>query len=63
MLKIAVPAVLLVMTTAVPLAFAQAALEKDVLKTSAGDLEITFVGHGSLALAFGGKVIHIDPFS
>jgi L-ascorbate metabolism protein UlaG (beta-lactamase superfamily) len=62
MLRIAVPAVLLVMTTAVPLALAQAALEKDVLKTTAGDLEITFVGHGSLVMAFGGKVVHIDPF-
>src|SRR5512144_2871365 len=38
------------------------ALEKDVIKTSAGDLEITFIGHGSLALALGGKVIHVDPY-
>ena len=37
--------------------------EKDVVKTSAGDLEITFVGHGSLVFAFGGKVLHVDPFS
>jgi L-ascorbate metabolism protein UlaG (beta-lactamase superfamily) len=37
--------------------------EKDVVKTSAGDLEITFVGHGSLIFAFGGKVLHIDPYS
>jgi L-ascorbate metabolism protein UlaG (beta-lactamase superfamily) len=37
--------------------------EKDVVKTSAGDLEITFVGHGSLVFAFGGKVIHLDPYA
>ncbi|MBI3986247.1 MAG: MBL fold metallo-hydrolase [Lentisphaerae bacterium] len=41
----------------------QEGLEKDVLKTSAGDLEITFVGHGSLLLAFGGKTLHVDPYS
>jgi L-ascorbate metabolism protein UlaG (beta-lactamase superfamily) len=37
--------------------------EKDVIKTSAGDLEITFVGHGTLIFTVGGKVIHVDPFS
>ncbi len=35
--------------------------EKDVIKTNAGDLEITFIGHGTLMFAFGGKVIHVDP--
>lgn len=62
MLKIALP-VLLVMFLFGSLAFAQGAYEKDVIKTSAGDLEIAFLGHGSLMLTFGGKVIHIDPFS
>lgn len=38
------------------------AFEKDVLTTSAGELEITFVGHGTLILGLGGKVIHVDPF-
>ena len=37
--------------------------EKDIIKTSAGDLAITFIGHGSLMLNFGGKVIHVDPYS
>jgi L-ascorbate metabolism protein UlaG (beta-lactamase superfamily) len=37
--------------------------EKDVIKTTAGNLEITFVGHGSLMMKFGGKVIHVDPYS
>ncbi len=36
--------------------------EQDVIKTSAGNLEITFLGHASLMLAFNGKVIHVDPF-
>jgi len=37
--------------------------EKDVIKTSAGNLEITFIGHGSLGFGFAGKVIYVDPFS
>ena len=36
--------------------------EKDVIKTAAGELEITFLGHGTLMLRFGEKVIHVDPF-
>ena len=35
--------------------------EKDVVKTSAGDLTMTFVGHGTLMFEFNGMVIHIDP--
>jgi L-ascorbate metabolism protein UlaG (beta-lactamase superfamily) len=42
---------------------AQETFEKDVIKTSAGDLEITFIGHGSLMMKFGGKIIHVDPYS
>ena len=37
--------------------------ETDVIQTSAGDLEITFLGHGSLMFTLGEKVIHVDPFS
>ncbi len=37
--------------------------EKDLIKTSGGDLEITFIGHGTLMFGFGGKIIHIDPVS
>ena len=37
--------------------------ETDVIPTSAGDLKITFLGHGSLMLAFNGKNIYVDPFS
>ncbi len=37
--------------------------EEDTFKTSQGDLKITFIGHGTLMFAFGGKIIHIDPVS
>lgn len=36
--------------------------ETDIIQTSSGNLEITFLGHGSLVFAFEGKVIHVDPF-
>jgi len=41
----------------------QEGFKMDTIKTSGGDLEITFIGHGTLMLAFGGKVIHVDPWS
>jgi len=44
-------------------AAAQGNFQTDILKTSQGDLEITFIGHGSLMFTFNGKVIHVDPFS
>ena len=37
--------------------------ESDVLITSAGDVTLTFLGHGTLMLTFEGKCIHVDPFS
>lgn len=36
--------------------------ETDTFSTSRGELEITFLGHGSLMLVWGEKTIHIDPF-
>jgi len=36
--------------------------ETDVIKTSAGEVKITFIGHGSLMFTFAGEVIHVDPF-
>jgi L-ascorbate metabolism protein UlaG (beta-lactamase superfamily) len=39
------------------------ASETETLKTSAGDLKITLVGHGSVMFEFGGKVIHVDPLA
>lgn len=41
--------------------FAQEKFEKDIVKTSAGDLAMTFIGHGTLMFEFKGMVIHIDP--
>ena len=37
--------------------------EKDIFKTSEGDLKITFIGHGSYMFTFNNKVIYIDPWS
>lgn len=34
---------------------------EDTLSTSAGDLVLTFIGHGTLMFRQGGKVIHVDP--
>jgi L-ascorbate metabolism protein UlaG (beta-lactamase superfamily) len=36
--------------------------EKDVIPTSKGNLEITFLGHASLMMAFDGLSIEVDPF-
>ncbi|MBC8432889.1 MAG: MBL fold metallo-hydrolase [Desulfobacterales bacterium] len=44
-------------------AAAQDTFETDSIATSAGDLTITFIGHGTLMFNFGGKVIHVDPWS
>ncbi len=40
---------------------AQTTFQEDVISTSAGDLTITFVGHGTLMFRIGDKVIHVDP--
>jgi len=37
--------------------------ETDIIKTSADNLKITFIGHGTLMFTFGTKIIHVDPFS
>ena len=47
-----------------PILFSAASLsgfQTDTVTTSQGDLEITFIGHGTLMFRFGGKVIHVDP--
>jgi L-ascorbate metabolism protein UlaG (beta-lactamase superfamily) len=43
--------------------FAGNTFETDVVKTAGGKLGITFIGHGTLMFSFGGKIIHVDPFS
>lgn len=40
----------------------QSTFEKDVLNTSSGPVEITFIGHGTLMLSYQGKIIHVDPW-
>lgn len=37
-------------------------LEVDHFSTLDGNLDITFIGHGSLMLNWNGMIIHIDPF-
>jgi len=37
--------------------------DSDLIETSMGDLEITFIGHASLILACAGVTIHVDPWS
>ena len=44
-------------------AAAEQQFETDIIKTSAGDLETTFIGHGSVMFAFDGKTVHVDPFT
>jgi L-ascorbate metabolism protein UlaG (beta-lactamase superfamily) len=39
----------------------QRKFEEDFIKTSKGDLKITFIAHGTLMFTFEGKVIHVDP--
>ena len=41
----------------------EGAMESDTIKTSKGDLIISFLGHGSLMMSWGGKIIHVDPVS
>ena len=41
----------------------QKSFKSDVISTTAGDLEIIFLGHGSLLLNFDKKNIYIDPYS
>jgi L-ascorbate metabolism protein UlaG (beta-lactamase superfamily) len=36
--------------------------ETDLISTFAGDVAITFLGHGSLMMKFNDKIIHVDPF-
>ena len=54
--------IFVIILTALPV-FTQAGFDRDTIKTSAGDLAITLVSHGTLMLEFDGKVIHIDPVS
>jgi len=43
--------------------FGQVTHETDIIDTPEGKLEITFIGHGTLMLKYGTKVIHVDPWT
>lgn len=45
------------------IALAQSQKPVDVIRTDAGDVAITFLGHGTLMLQWSGKVIHVDPWT
>jgi L-ascorbate metabolism protein UlaG (beta-lactamase superfamily) len=44
-------------------AVGQENFEKDLIPVPGRDLEVTFIGHGTLMLLYDGKIIHIDPYS
>jgi L-ascorbate metabolism protein UlaG (beta-lactamase superfamily) len=54
--------VCVLLMTLVTVAVAQEKFETDTIKTPAGDLKITFIGHGTLMFSFQGRIIHVDPF-
>ena len=62
-MRIPSPALGLAIAILAPAAFARAEYETDTIPTSQGDLQITFIGHGTLMFRFDGKVIHVDPVS
>jgi L-ascorbate metabolism protein UlaG (beta-lactamase superfamily) len=46
------------------LAFAaEQKFESDIIKTSRGELVLTFIGHGTIMMSINGMVIHVDPVS
>jgi L-ascorbate metabolism protein UlaG (beta-lactamase superfamily) len=57
--------IFIVMASALAFTIAQAEAKdkyaSDIISTNAGDLKLTFLGHGSLMMAFGGRVIQVDP--
>lgn len=44
-------------------AIAKSSFEKDSLQASEGDIDVTFIGHGTLMFQYNSKVIHVDPVS
>lgn len=53
----------LLMAVSTAFAGAQASFESDTFETKAGELRLTFVGHGTLMFEHAGTVIHVDPVS
>ena len=55
--------VLFALTLTLAFAAATPSKQADVVETSKGPLKITPLYHGSVMLEFGGKIIHVDPWS
>jgi len=53
----------LLMAVAAGFAGAQTPFGTDTFPTSTGDLQVTFIGHGTLMFQHAGKVVHVDPVS
>ena len=53
----------LIIMSFVSFSFAQNQFESDTIRTSSGDLNITFIAHGTLLFKFNELIIHIDPVS
>jgi len=62
-MPLSVLSLLALSTPAVLCAAAAPNRQADTLETPAGPLRITPLYHGSVMLEFGGKVIHVDPWS
>ncbi|MBU0665299.1 MAG: MBL fold metallo-hydrolase [Proteobacteria bacterium] len=62
-MKIKLVLIILMMLFGTLTASAQERVRSDIVKTSAGNLELTFIGHGSLMMTIGGRIIHFDPYS
>lgn len=54
---------IMVMALVVSNAWCAEKFEKDSLPTSSGNVEVTFIGHGTLMLQHKGNIIHVDPVS
>jgi len=62
MYKLYFSTMLLFMLSAIS-ANAEERFPSDMIRTSSGDLKITFIGHASLIFSFDNKTFQVDPFS
>ena len=47
----------------ITMGYGQKKIEKDIIETQKGPLELWFIGHGTLMFSWNDMVIHIDPVS
>lgn len=52
-----------VLLVGIAVGWAQSGFQSDPLKTSSGDLQMTFIGHGTLMFQHANVVVHVDPVS